>query len=118
MRKSRFTEKQIMGFIKCRGRTADQGAVSQGRTSHDSTQGRTIWSYSDQRVIVSKSNSVSEQRSSGSKPSEASVKKPTDKQSGKPRFVSEEAWLQAISDGTKRMSQDDAFRLEIARRLS
>ena len=46
------------------------------------------------------------------------MKKPTDKQSGKPRFVSEEAWLQAISDGTKRMSRDEAFRLEIARQLS
>ena len=36
----------------------------------------------------------------------------------KPRVVSEEEWLKAISDGTKRMSQDEAFRLEIARQLS
>lgn len=44
--------------------------------------------------------------------------KPADKPSDKPRFVSEEEWLKAISDGTKRMSQDEAFRLEIARQLS
>ena len=88
------------------------------RTSHNSTLGGTIWSYSDRRVSVSKLNSVLKPSSSGSKPGQASVTKPTDKPSDKPRFVSEEQWLKAISDGTKRMSQDEAFRLEIARKLS
>ncbi len=67
---------------------------------------------------MSKLNDVSEESSSESKPSEASVKKATDKPSGKPPNVSEEEWLQAIQDGTQRMSEDESFRLKIARRLS
>ena len=50
--------------------------------------------------------------------SEDSAKKPTDKPLDKAPFVSEEEWLQAILDGTKRMSHDEVFRLEIARQLS
>ena len=86
--------------------------------AHFNTAGGTIWSYSPRRVFVSKLNDVSEQSSSESKPNAASVKKATDKPSDKPPFVSEEEWLQAIQDGTTRMSEDESFRLKIARRLS
>lgn len=108
----------VLNGCEFSGHVAQVVRPTANRTDQHRVQGGTISSVSPRKAIVNKSNRVSEQNSNGSKPSEASAKTPTDKPSVKLPFVSEEEWLQAIQEGTKRMSHDEAFRLEIAQQLS